>query len=261
METFVDNISVVSEIFSLYECILAPAHQIGQGRKSGGVLVLIKKSLTCYFKHINCLLPNIICCKFSKQLFSTEYDVAIIFTYVHPQNSKWYQQSEIDCDIANIDSCLSDILQDYKDVHFVVCGDLNGRVGVTNPYASVTEQDSPPWSDDDAAYTGPQRQSDDKTTNLFGTHLLTLCEVFDLVILNGFCDGDREGKFTYVSTTGSSVIDYFLCSYELLQLNLIMTVGSEILSQHFPVELCISRNHECVNARGQAEKKQVTKII
>lgn len=260
VETFVDTISFLNDVFTGYNCFCAPAHQIGLGRKSGGVVVLIKKHLSVHFMHIDTQLPNIVCCKFSKKLLNTLSDVVIIFTYVHPQNSKWYQQAEINCDIITVDTCVSNMMQEYKDVHFIVCGDLNSRVGDANPYLSDVEPDSRPW-ENNTIETGPQRQSEDKTPNQFGSYLLTFCEIFDLAILNGFCNGDREGKFTYISPTGSSVIDYFLCSHELLQLNLHLTVGQEILSQHLPVELNISSKPGPVQTPGQARQKQTTKIV
>ena len=39
------------------------------------------------------------------------------------------------------------------------------------------------------------------------------------VILNGCCNGDRSGEYTYVSPHGSSVIGYFLMSEDLFSAN------------------------------------------
>ena len=44
--------------------------------------------------------------------------------------------------------------------------------------------------------------------NSFGKSLLNLCFLLDCVILNGCCNGDRKGEYTYVSPHGSSAIDY-----------------------------------------------------
>ena len=47
-------------------------------------------------------------------------------------------------------------------------------------------------------------------------NLLVLCSSFDLYVLNGACDGDTDGLYTYISTAGNSVVDYFIFSHSLL---------------------------------------------
>lgn len=84
------------------------------------------------------MIPNIICCKLNKNLLRQSHDVIIVFTYIHPQNSKWYKKAETCCDITVLDTCLSDLIEKYKDVYFIVCGDMSSRVGESNPCATVT---------------------------------------------------------------------------------------------------------------------------
>ena len=59
-----------------------------------------------------------------------------------------------------------------------------------------------------------ERNSHDTDENEFGKLFLELSAQFDLliVILNGTCDGDEAGHYTFISTTGCSVIDYFALS-------------------------------------------------
>ena len=255
LETFVDKITYLEEIFPAYDSFIAPAHKIGLGRMSGGVIVLVKKTFKKYFKFIDMGLPNLICGKLSKSLLSTDHDIVIIFTYVHPQNSKWYDTAETSCDISNIDVCISDLLKKYKDVHFIVCGDLNSRIGDLSPRTEI--DDNIPWLDEESEQD--RRRSEDNTVNTFGKTLLALCEVFELVVLNGYCNGDREGKFTYITQGGSSVIDYFLCSYNFLSMNLKLIVGEELLSQHLPLEMYISKN-ELVLTHIDTKYKEVSRI-
>jgi hypothetical protein len=59
------------------------------------------------------------------------------------------------------------------------------------------------------------RSSKDTVINTFGRSLLNLCYLLDCLILNGYCPGDNEGEFTFVSPNGSSVIDYFIMSEDL----------------------------------------------
>jgi hypothetical protein len=43
---------------------------------------------------------------------------------------------------------------------------------------------------------------------------ISFCEILNLQILNGNRQGDVEGKMTFVSKTGTSVIDNIPCSYD-----------------------------------------------
>ena len=62
--------------------------------------------------------------------------------------------------------------------------------------------------------------------------------MLDYVILNGCCNGDCSGEYTYVSPHGSSIIDYFPMSEDLFSANCNMRVGNRVDSWHMPVELC-----------------------
>ena len=81
-----------------------------------------------------------------------------------------------------------------------------------------------------------KRASKEKIINNVGKSLLDFCYLYDLIIMNGACCGDKEGEFTFVSSQGCSVIDYFLVSKELAShCNLI--VQGNLYSWHLPVEL------------------------
>ena len=62
--------------------------------------------------------------------------------------------------------------------------------------------------DSDEQFTSiPIRQSFDSIVNAFGHKLISLCKENDLKILNGHLE---PGRFTCMSHTGSSVVDYFI---------------------------------------------------
>ena len=69
---------------------------------------------------------------------------------------------------------------------------------------------------------------------------LELCTEFDLFILNGADEGDEKGHYTFVSATGSSVIDYFTLSRCILHLPQKMCVEDRIDSQHMPISRVLS---------------------
>ena len=84
----------------------------------------------------------------------------------------------------------------------------------------------------------PPQQSADSKTCAFGRCLLELSEASDLHILNGRTTGDADGHFTCYTAQGSSVVDYFLTSSQLLTSTVSMTVGEKCVeSDHCPLTL------------------------
>ena len=62
------------------------------------------------------------------------------------------------------------------------------------------------------------RHSEDKTLNSYGKQLLNMCVALGLWIMNDVCNGDPQGRYTYISDTGNSVNDYFLETDDLFAL-------------------------------------------
>ena len=91
---------------------------------------------------------------------------------------------------------------------FFLCRDLNARTGCEQPNLDDMSNYRPGFEDEDVSGDWAGRSSKDPVVNSFGKSLLNLCFLFDCVILNGCCNGDREGEYTYVSPHGSSAIDY-----------------------------------------------------
>ena len=91
-------------------------------------------------------------------------------------------------------------------------GDLNGRTSNGSQFVT-TEIDFESVYKSHPVSVG--RHSQDKIVNGYGKSLLNMCTALNLCILNGMCHGDREGRYTYVCDSGSSVIDYFLMSSDL----------------------------------------------
>ena len=84
------------------------------------------------------------------------------------------------------------------------------------------------------------RHSADSELNLFGKMIVNLCLAFELFILNGICNGDLEGRYTFITDMGSSVNDYFIASEDLfyqIQNNCKPKVSEAIDSDHQPLEL------------------------
>ena len=78
--------------------------------------------------------------------------------------------------------------------------------------------------------------------NNYGKLLLNVCTSLSLCILNGLCKGDLQGRYTYMSSSGCSVNDYFILSIDLLSLVYDfceMKIEERIDSDHLPVTIRI----------------------
>ena len=98
-----------------------------------------------------------------------------------------------------------------------------------------------------------KRASKDKEVNDFGMYLLNICEQFGFQIINGTTCGDECGYFTYVSSVGCGVMNYFIVSRcLLLSLTMPLKVAQKIESKHTPVELTV----ESQSDRAVLERKR-----
>ena len=242
VETFID--SFTSNIFPHHECYLAPATKLlsHKGRKSGGVLVLVRNVLLPYVQKVTTDIANCVVLKVNKDLFNTFSDVCLVCTYVNCVDSPFYNISDFDNGIAMVEECLLRVVEKYGDIEFILCGDFNSRIADSTPSYHDQLVDSV-WHLEDRSHTdfsGCKRVSEDVHENEYGKYFLNLCSNFDLYVLNGMCSGDAEGAFTYISPSGCSVIDYFILSRSLSHLPVTMSVLERTDSKHMPL-CCILR--------------------
>ena len=151
--------------------------------------------------------------KVDKELLGYEFILGAI--YVPHEASVYFDQ---DC----FDDLSSDLitLSSKQDIPICIAGDFNARTGKLNDFLV---------SDDDKFDNSfhmhlkesidmlndlniPLRRTNmDSKINNNGYKLLELCINFDLRILNGRVGQDiNKGKFTCVSESGNSVIDYII---------------------------------------------------
>ena len=263
-ETFTNENFDASVCFTDYIKFHAPAKKLSHhGRWSGGVLLLVKKKFSQYIKQIQIECNNALVIKLDKCLFNTDKDILLVACYVNPEGSPAYDTCPLKDGIVIIEESVLQLL-DKDEVYMIVCGDMNARSSNEQPQQeSMTNYSyDVEWSDDDDDdYDDSRwiRASKDKIINNFGKSLLDFCFLFDLYIMNGTCIGDKEGEFTFVSTQGCSVIDYFLVSKELA-LHCNLTVGDSLYSWHLPVlmiwslPLCIEDEVAHVNIFALEEK-------
>jgi hypothetical protein len=156
--------------------------------------------------------------------------------YLPPSSSLYYNDTEIDNGVSLLEHCLTDLYEQCGELPTIICGDLNARTSCQNGKdVCLPDEDD---NDDNEDYF--QRVSKDNRLNDFGRHLLSVCDQFSLLILNGFSSGDENGEFTYVAHNGSSVIDYFIMSKCMIHLVPRMFVKPMIESKHMPVEMKVN---------------------
>lgn len=244
VETFTKTIP--ASIFPSHEIYDSPGVKINDnvhGRLSGGVGFLVKKSLCQYVERIETEFDNIVVLKLQKCILGTLTDCILLGCYFPPENSAYYEETDIYNGVSLLEDCLLDIVRECGDLPFIICGDLNARTGSTqagtrDPIDNIYEMNEP--TDDETDVDNDLRRvSLDQTTNAFGRLLLSVCGEFDLCILNGIESRGFSNNFTYVSHSGSSVLDYFIVSRILLPVCKTFNILPMIESKHTAVELSL----------------------
>lgn len=258
-ETFVYLDTLTYSAFSAYDVYVSKAVKLSQqGRYSGGVMVFVRKELVDYVRKIDCMYENVIVLEIDNTLLGTDKHVMLICTYVHPYDSKYWNQSQHGFGLEILEQCLIDLHERFEDFYVMVCGDLNARTGCENAIVNENVLDE---SFGNTEYdTFFCRRSDDKEITNFGKALLELCSTFECVIANGLSQSGFDDSLTYVSSTGGSMIDYFLVSYDFCFQNRItsLKVLSLIDSSHFPVCITVDALNETDKQVG-AQKRWVDK--
>ena len=248
LETFVADFQN-DALNDYFVCYTAPAIRISdKGRRSGGVICCIGRSVSRFVSVIPYNVNNMLVFKISKELFGYERDVVLICVYLPPIDSPYYHSVNVENGIHELENCLLRVYTEYSDCWVAVCGDLNARTGNFNVGDISVNYDMR----FDAPYDF--RNSLDGTTNDYGYGLLSTCLGFDLCILNGCIEGDWSGKYTYISATGNSVIDYVLVSREFMKNCKSLFVKENVLTSHLCLELCLKCCHVIIDDTPQTYK-------
>ena len=197
-----------------------------------------------------------------KKLVWLAKDVLYVCAYVPPEGSPYYVYFDIDNGINLLEDCLTDCMITLSDVFVILSGDLNSRTSNVSQHITT---DSIFDSLCKSRPTSVDRCSQDEVLNNYGKSLLNLCTALNLCILNGMCNGDRLGRYTYISETGSSVNDYFIMSSDLLAVvydSCKLVISERIESDHMPVELFIHlpKQRE-LNANDSDEDAFIDKFV
>lgn len=265
-ETFEDEID--ETIFDGFKVYYKPAlkyskskHKSKPGRKAGGIVCLIKNELKRFIiKVLDIKHEYAYAFLVDKRLFGCEKNILYVCIYVPPEGSPFYAHFDYDQGISLLEECLVDLLLTLDDVYIIMCGDFNSRTANMSPHQSLNCRESHYKSCSISSF----RCSKDTSLNSYGKSLLNLCTALDLTILNGYCNGDLEGRYTFAGDSGSSVNDYFVLStdfYEHIFDSCELHIADRIESDHFPVECRVTFPDMTVNKHESDKGLHIEKFV
>jgi exonuclease III len=229
LETFTMPVFDFSMHFNEFIVLHSAAVKLTRmGRSSGGVIMLVKNSYVDFVEQVETQIENVLCLKLSKALFNSTKDVHFIGLYNHPYTSDYYTGKDYNCTLEQLEEFMLKQIEEGLDVHYLVGGDLNARIG------DWYYDDADDENDDSDIF---QRKARDCNINGFGRNLIQLCYMFKLTPLNGLLRKDETGKFTFISERGNSTIDLFLSSIDLVNAFTSIEIVNRIDSHHMPIEL------------------------
>ena len=161
----------------------------------GGVAILVKDSLLDIFhvKVVDMAIDGIIGIELTSK--SSEFTIVLFCCYLPPENSVWGR------DPTTFFSHL--IAQTYLHQHsdiFLICGDLNGRIGNVDDLADSIDEIC-------------KRRVIDTIKGGHGDAIIDYAKDCKLAIVNGRITPEKD-NYTSVSGRGKAVVDYMLLPHD-----------------------------------------------
>lgn len=205
-----DKINEYDEYFRFFELHWIPAVRSIRGRPSEGMLCGVKRMNSAMVKmEIQFLNEKILV-----QLESQSGKYFIIPLYLN--YSKWEDE------FLNMQNMLIDLNKE----NVLLIGDFNVRLGQNQKCEAILSE---------MYGLSEHRKSQDEKTDGRGLKFLDLCSEYGMIILNGRMNGDENGEFTYISQTGSSVIDLCCASGEWFRHIKEFEVIDKLYTKHMPI--------------------------
>ena len=172
-ETFADATFDFNGLLTDHMKFVAPAKRLSrQGRNSGGVLLLIKRTVCKFVKQIQINCANTVAVRIDKSVFNADKDVLLIASYV-PERSPFCDSMDLKDGIVILEENLVQEIHD-EDLYILLCGDLNARTGCEQPKLNDMSSYRPGFEDEDVRCDWADRSSKDTVVNSFGKSLLNL---------------------------------------------------------------------------------------
>ena len=211
-------------------------HERGR-RASGGIAAFISAAL---FPHVSVhhtdALRGIMWLRITD--IHDAPDLYICLVYMPPEHSTAHSMHADHSVIEALRDTTASVQASHG--HVVTARDLNARTATLPDHDDFSHL--PTCVQDLSCTTSTRleepRANKDGHTNNYGRTLLDLCKQADLAILNGCAPGDPTGTVMCRTPKGSSTVDHFIASHQMLHQALNLTVHDLIPgSDHCPVQL------------------------
>ena len=190
-----------------------------------------------------------------KSLCNTAKDLLLVTMYNHPKDSIFYKNKPYYSTLEQTEQFLANNIKEGKDFDIIINGGLNARVG--DWAFSEEENDNLDWGEHPYTYT---RKSQDQQINGPGKILIELCSSFSLSPIAGLIEKNFSSAFTFIGHRGSSLIDHFIVSVNILDLVINYSVANRIESNHLPIVLTIRRDNITEKESEEEIKEQKIKM-
>ena len=185
------------------------------GKKSGGIVLAYKESLSDSIEILKSDSDFVLWFKVS----SKSTDIIFGIVYIPPEGSPYLLPDTFD----QVENEIRAFSENFD--HVCLIGDFNSRtsdepefldIDVNDHEENFTEYIQDGLAILDSLHIDRYRKSMDVIKNRSGTKLLDICKANNMFIVNGRIGDDKidKGKLTCKNT---SVIDYFICAYGVLQ--------------------------------------------
>jgi hypothetical protein len=207
---------------------------------SGGVAVLVKEKFVQYIEEMNIEIDNCVALKIRKSVFNTMKDILLVGIYIPPYNSNYWKHAMDGYGLELLDKCVIEAHKFCSELSLICFGDINARTSNLN--AEFDYNDDSYFQQKHCMMNIVERSSQDKEVNQFGDQLLEFCNIHDCFILNGLKKMQFDDSFTYICNRGSSVLDYYIMSYDICNIleYATMSVKDIVESDHVPIELILN---------------------
>ena len=226
-----------------------------RGRPSGGLVILIRKTLERYISIIDTKISQILCFKISKDYLNTDKDILCIGTYVHPSDSVFYTDEDHNCTLEAVEQFLLDQLEEGEEYEYLLMGDLNARIGDWGLKVNNEEDEEEEEQGEEEIL---ERRVQDGVINENGHKLIQICLAFMVTPLSGLVKKKFDGNFTFIGRRGNSIIDHFVCSLGLINRIQSYKTCSRIESQHQPIEMELYEGEE--EERREEEVREAIEV-
>ena len=241
--------------FPEHHALHCPATKYSKlGRPSGGLVLLIKKKLEKFVQIVHTHISHVLAIKINKSLFNTDKDILLVMLYNHPRESIFYQHKDYYSTLEEVDQFLANQIEKGQEFNLLLGGDLNARIGDW----AYTEDDEDDIETNEN-YTTYRRESQDTQINIAGRTLIEMCTTYGLTSLSGLKIKNFASNFTFIGHRGSSIVDHFIASIDLLDNITHFMTESRIESNHLPIMIQIESNQLNIDQEEKEDKEPYTR--